>query len=215
MDLNYGFADMPGHRIEMEDAICHACPILPSDESDADVGECGFFGVFDGHGDGGILSEFVAENIIPYSTSSDEWKSYEGGGGIAALSNALTTACKTADVDLKTMLSKGNSVRHGGSTGVMAVIASDSIIIGNVGDSRCILVQKCEQSPRNYDCEVSETVKGRMEALSVEDANAKVSSSSLLSYPQSVSGGGPSSSSSESSSSLIFGVAVSFAGALL
>jgi serine/threonine protein phosphatase PrpC/ankyrin repeat protein len=172
MDLNYGFADMPGHRIEMEDAICHACPILPSDESDADVGECGFFGVFDGHGDGGISSEFVAENIIPYSTSSDEWKSYEGGGGVAALSNALTTACKTADVDLKTMLSKGNSVRHGGSTGVMAVITSDSIIIGNVGDSRCILVQKCEQSPRDYDCEVSETVKG-MEALSVEDANAK------------------------------------------
>ncbi len=184
MDLQYGFADMPGHRIEMEDAICHACPILPPDGSK--VGECAFFGVFDGHGDGGISSKFVAENIITYSTKSEQWKSYESGEGssIDALSNALTTACKSLDVDLQTKLAKGNSVRHGGSTGVMAVVTSDSIIVANIGDSRCILIQACEQS--SCEPQVSESPVKAMEALSLEDGAKEKAKSSTVSKSDTV-----------------------------
>jgi serine/threonine protein phosphatase PrpC len=115
----------------------------------------GFFGVYDGHGDGGISSVFVAENIIPYFTSSKEWLNYSGD--LSSLEPALIQACGTADIKLKPVLSKGNSVLHGGSTGVMAVISSDMIMIGNVGDSRCVLVQKCEQSPS--EPEVSDVTK--------------------------------------------------------
>lgn len=115
-----------------------------------------FFSLFVlGHGDGGISSEFVAENIIPYFTSSKEWLNYSGD--LSSLEPALIQACGIADVKLKPVLSKGNSVLHGGSTGVMAVISSDMIMIGNVGDSRCVLVQKCEQSPS--EPEVSEVTK--------------------------------------------------------
>ena len=151
MDLTFGFADMPGHRIEMEDAICYAYPLLSPNKSDS----IGFFGVYDGHGDGGISSVFVAENIIPYFTSSKEWLNYSGD--LSSLEPALIQACGTADIKLKPVLSKGNSVLHGGSTGVMAVISSDMIMIGNVGDSRCVLVQKCEQSPS--EPEVSDVTK--------------------------------------------------------
>ena len=163
MDLSFGFADMPGHRIEMEDAICKAYPLIPPTKSDI----IGFFGVFDGHGDGGVSSEFVAENIVPYFTSSEEYKTYNGD--VNALGTSLTKACNTADEKLKIHLSKGNSVRHGGSTGVMAVVTSDSILIGNVGDSRCVLVQKCAESPSESenDSEVLEATK-KMEALSME-----------------------------------------------
>jgi ankyrin repeat protein len=70
--LLYGFADMPGHRIEMEDAICHAFPLVPPSKCDS----VGFFGVFDGHGDGGISSKFVGENIIPYFLSTKEWSEF-------------------------------------------------------------------------------------------------------------------------------------------
>jgi len=139
-DLIYGFADMPGHRIEMEDAICHAFPLEPPSKCDS----IGFFSVFDGHGDGGISSKFVGENIIPYFISSKEWKEFNGD--VPMLAEGLKDACCTADAELKKELSKGNSVRRGGSTGVMAIVGSEYIMVGNVGDSRCILVQGKKQS---------------------------------------------------------------------
>lgn len=155
MDLTFGFADMPGHRIDMEDAICHAYPLMPPSKCD----QVGFFGVFDGHGDGGLSSEYVAERIIPYFTSTPEWESYNGD--IENLKVSITNACATADTTLKAKLCKGNSVKHGGSTGVMAIVTSDNIMVANVGDSRCILVQKYEKESKEPD--VSEVTKELVE----------------------------------------------------
>lgn len=161
-DLSYGFADMPGHRIEMEDAICHAFPLVPPSKCDS----IGFFGVFDGHGDGGVSSQFVGENIIPYFTSSKEWTDFHGD--VNVLAEGLKHACSTADVELKKELSKGNSVRRGGSTGVVAIVGSEYVLVGNVGDSRCIIVQATnseeeeeeEQSPSiNMDAQESTLAK--------------------------------------------------------
>lgn len=140
MDLLYGFAEMPGHRIEMEDAICHKFPIELENVSNNNVSEVGFFGVFDGHGDGGISSNYVADHIVQCLTATNEWNKYNGETHY--LSQALMKACCDIDVDLKAMLHSGSSVRNGGSTGVMALITPVEIIIANVGDSRCILVQK-------------------------------------------------------------------------
>jgi len=159
MDLQFGFADMPGHRIEMEDAICHCYPLDPPKEVVSGVvasgaskldhldERLGFFGVYDGHGDGGISSKFVAEGIVQYLTRSETWKAGVDSATDTntCISESLIKACNTIDEDLKSKLAEGNSVRNGGSTGVMAVITKDCIITGNVGDSRCILVQKSEE----------------------------------------------------------------------
>jgi serine/threonine protein phosphatase PrpC len=144
MDLVYGFSEMPGMRIEMEDAICHTFPLLIEDKSRKSNIEVGFFGVFDGHGDGGICSNYVADHIVQCFTATQECKDFDGN--CDGLAQALSKACGDIDIDLKAMLANGSSVRNGGSTGVMAVVTQDEIIIGNVGDSRCILVQKAASS---------------------------------------------------------------------
>jgi Serine/threonine protein phosphatase len=108
----------------------------------------------------------VGENIIPYFTSSKEWTT-EFHGDVNVLAEGLKHACSTADVELKKELSKGNSVRRGGSTGVMAIVGSEYILVGNVGDSRCIIVQATnseeeeeEQSPSfNVDTQESTLAK--------------------------------------------------------
>ena len=71
--ITYGFSEMPGMRIEMEDAMCYHYPLkLPTKPTGTIVG---FFGVFDGHGDGGFASRFVVEHIAEYFIQADIWKS--------------------------------------------------------------------------------------------------------------------------------------------
>ncbi len=149
MDLLYGFAEMPGYRIEMEDAICHSFPIQLENKKDKTAKEVGFFGVFDGHGDGGISSKYVAEHIVQCLTTTNEWNEYDGNTHF--LSQALIQACCDIDIDLKATLLNGNAVRNGGTTGVMAMVTPSEIIIGNVGDSRCILVQKASTTEEEAD----------------------------------------------------------------
>jgi serine/threonine protein phosphatase PrpC len=63
----YGFADAPGFRADMEDAICAHSP-LPDEPR-----LTGLFGVFDGHG-GDFSSDFVSRHLAEYLVSSDAWK---------------------------------------------------------------------------------------------------------------------------------------------
>lgn len=161
VDLQFGFSDMPGHRVTMEDAICHRYPLIPPNRPNESVG---FFGVFDGHGDGGISSNFIAENLINYITSSLEWETYDGK--IEPIAQSMSQACIIADNDLKEKLEGGNSIQHGGSTGVMAIITVDSVLIGNVGDSRCILVQR--ESPS-----LDDNLSKEMEKMSTEEQLSK------------------------------------------
>lgn len=137
MDLSYGFAEKEGHRIIQEDAMCHRYPI---EHPTFKNGHIGFFGVFDGHGDGGVSSQFVAQHIIDLFLHTSDYQSYNGEN--ENLSNALKSACHSVDTGLKSKIEGGNIVLNGGSTGIMAIITPTSIIVGNVGDSRCILVQK-------------------------------------------------------------------------
>lgn len=140
MDLCYGFAEMPGLRIEMEDAICHTFPLSVGSETKKNNIEVGFFGVFDGHGDGGISSNYIADHIVQCLTVTQEWKEFDGN--VSVLAQALSKACSDIDIDLKAVLTNGSSVGNGGTTGIMALVTPKDVIIGNVGDSRCILVQR-------------------------------------------------------------------------
>ena len=73
LDLWYGYSEMPGLRIEMEDAMCHEYPLaLPcgkggSEGESNDVKQIGFFGVFDGHGPPSCLGWAAATYNNPSS----------------------------------------------------------------------------------------------------------------------------------------------------
>ncbi len=163
MDLRFAYSDMPGHRVTMEDAICHCFPLVPPSRPKVLVG---FFGVFDGHGDGGVSSKFISKNLIRHITSSLEWETFDGN--IEPIAQAMHQACIIADNDLKEILASKNSIQHGGSTGVMAFVTSTSILVGNVGDSRCILVKRDTSN-------VEESLSKEMKKLSTENETESTS----------------------------------------
>uniref|UniRef100_A0A7S2XKK6 PPM-type phosphatase domain-containing protein n=1 Tax=Attheya septentrionalis TaxID=420275 RepID=A0A7S2XKK6_9STRA len=157
-NLLYGYSEMPGKRIIMEDAICAHYPLIPPKfaTNDDDVSSSkqrkhwvGFFGVFDGHGDGGAISKYVAEHVVNQVCGTNDWQSYMGG--MDCLARSLTKACTELDADM----SKLSWSTNGGSTGIMAMISGDSIVVANVGDSRCILIQSPET---NKDAEKQTTM---------------------------------------------------------
>jgi serine/threonine protein phosphatase PrpC len=129
LQLAYGSSHMPGKRIMNEDAIL-TTKILLSDDSTV-----GVFGVFDGHSDAGKVSNFIASQI-PHALrdamqQAGDWNSW----------------CRHACLEIDANLKKSNIA--GGSTAVFAIITLDQIVVANVGDSRCILVQHDSVSVSN------------------------------------------------------------------
>ena len=161
--LPYGHSEMPGWRVDMEDALLHLYPLPPS-ASDASTGRrppVGMFGVFDGHGDAGTISAYVARTLPEIILESDQWKEYTGGSD--GLAKMLSMACPMVDeklraeavpgaesgaVDTNALVSVGvvgsanPPTPTGGTTGVIALIGRREIVVGNIGDSRCVLVQQ-------------------------------------------------------------------------
>ena len=154
----WGAAEMPGKRIDMEDAILCKYPLdippkplsmddnISSSASSAIVSAMGIFAVFDGHGDGGFASQYISSNLISKLQSNPSWNmAYHE---INLSSDACTTdtvetifteACYDLDDDLKDENSKP---RDGGTTAIVALVSSRKILVANIGDSRCILVKK-------------------------------------------------------------------------
>ena len=117
LQLAYGYADIPGFRVVMEDSIsCHVW-----------TGHA-LFGVCDGHGDRMLVSEFVAERVAPILKEQ-----LSANTDVIA---AWTATCLELDAQLK------ETGRKGGSTAIWAFVTETSVIVANVGDSRCILIQK-------------------------------------------------------------------------
>lgn len=164
MDLSYGFAEKEGHRVIQEDAMCHQFPVEIIGAKNSHIG---FFGVFDGHGDGGIASRFVSQHIVDFFLSAPELQSPDTD--VEILCNALTSACNMVDVALKAKIEGGNAVINGGSTGIVALVSDSHIIVGNVGDSRCILVQNSVSSREAEDQDETDGVINVIQGLSLED----------------------------------------------
>jgi serine/threonine protein phosphatase PrpC len=116
--LPIGFAEMPGFRINMEDAIS-----LHSWEGHALVGVC------DGHGDARQVSSLVAEQV----------KDVFLAAGSLPMDQRWIHTCLTLDTRVR------DSGFSGGSTGVWALINATTVVVVNVGDCRCILVQEEEE----------------------------------------------------------------------
>jgi len=179
--VEFGYAEMAGWRVEMEDALCCHYPVLLgySDKNDdgddeakdesRNVEEIGLFGVFDGHGDGGQVSRFIADNLL--STLQKEWTQYkneeekdeEGTGEEEEDEDEEKELSMTKDeavlvntsCELDEMLYKKNNHIEGGSTGVFAILKKHELIVANIGDSRAIMVsfvgdlEDESQSPTN------------------------------------------------------------------
>jgi serine/threonine protein phosphatase PrpC len=113
-----GYAQMPGFRVKMEDALS-----IHSWEGHALVGVC------DGHGDSAQVSTLVATEVKDvYKLQPSELPQDE----------RWTYTCLALD---ETVRKAGH---QGGSTGVWACITESEIVVVNVGDCRCILVQEKE-----------------------------------------------------------------------
>jgi serine/threonine protein phosphatase PrpC len=92
--------------------------------------------VCDGHTDAGEVSSCVASNLSHAITQL---------GDAATWQERMDTACKLVDDEVK---EKGLG---GGSTAIFSVLTPNEIVVGNVGDSRCILIQRTEESEEKSD----------------------------------------------------------------
>jgi serine/threonine protein phosphatase PrpC len=144
LQITFGASDMPGIRVIMEDAVC-TCSFQFSGKS--------YFlaGVFDGHGDAGKVSQFVADSVPSILQSNMT----EGGAEMMDWNDVWTKTCLQVDQKLK------EADLAGGSTGVMALITEDLIVVANVGDSRAILIQSQQKT------DTAAGLEDKMAALSV------------------------------------------------
>jgi protein phosphatase PTC2/3 len=141
LQLTYGTADMPGVRIAMEDALCQQSwqeSLCIGDDTHSF--EYLLLGVCDGHGDDGLVSNFTASNIAKNLRETMMEKSDEVVEVDLTSSeywNAVwSKTCVMFDAELK------REKLDGGSTGVFALFSDEIIVVANVGDSRCILLQE-------------------------------------------------------------------------
>ena len=169
--LFWGVSDMPGMRIGMEDAICcnypiPAPPVPDKFDGDTTVPTIGVFGVFDGHGDGGLASKFVASNLLLKLSSHNQWpvayhsidsdtnSTAEGDG---AMMTVLEQSFLALDDDLR---NDPTQMKNGGSTAIVAVVSDGKMFVANVGDSRCILVKRRDGSSKEKNATLnSETLE--------------------------------------------------------
>ncbi|KAL7428681.1 hypothetical protein ACHAXH_000872 [Discostella pseudostelligera] len=151
---------MNGFRVVMEDKILvkyevygeeSPPPPLPPSLNSTDINavagdpiSMGLFGVFDGHGDVGYASNYIATNLCDKLQSHPEWAlAYYGcNSDSSLLSSIFTQSCHDLDKDLRNAVKTSMNSGNGGSTAIMALICNRFLFVANIGDSRCILVKK-------------------------------------------------------------------------
>jgi protein phosphatase 1L len=119
--FSYGYASFRGKRAAMED-FHHA--------STTQIGgnQCGFFGVFDGHG-GARAAEYVQNHIFENLAAHPKFES----------DTALAIAESYNQTDQDYLKSENAQNKDAGSTASTAVIVGNKLLIANVGDSRAVI----------------------------------------------------------------------------
>lgn len=144
LKLDYGTSEMPGRRGTMEDAMATETwydEVGDGSDVSAKRQEIALFAVCDGHGDNGVVSNFIASNVsrILRDCKRDTDKSISEDITPKDYWNKIWgLACLQLDDQLRKF-----DMVAGGSTAVFALVTENEIIVANVGDSRCILV--CEK----------------------------------------------------------------------
>ncbi len=178
--LQWGASEMNGFRVVMEDKILvkyevygeeSPPPPLPPSLNSTDINavagdpiSMGLFGVFDGHGDVGYASNYIATNLCDKLQSHPEWAlAYYGcNSDSSLLSSIFTQSCHDLDKDLRNAVKTSMNSGNGGSTAIMALICNRFLFVANIGDSRCILVKKKTATKVKVEKEVA-TSSGRDE----------------------------------------------------
>ena len=181
----------------MEDAVLHLYPLPPPLSAPSRSRQhppVGIFGVFDGHGDAGTISSFVARTVPQLLLETDLWRSYAGGS--EDLVSMLRTVCPIVDerlreaglpgsesgaVDTASVVSVGvigstkPPTATGGTTGVIALVGKREVVVGNIGDSRCIIVQRNVSTANTASSsEEAPKEKERSEVVQKEDVTIVV-----------------------------------------
>jgi len=155
LQLQWAASEANGWRVDMEDAMLVKYPVprpllLERSDSSSNIPTTmAVFGVFDGHGDGGHASKFIAENLVSKLQVQPDWaKAYHNcnNSSDGTLTSVLTQTCLDLDEDLKNDESKP---KDGGSTAIMALVSNCIMYVANIGDARCILVRKKNKNDGN------------------------------------------------------------------
>lgn len=125
--LKCAVSSMQGWRIEMEDAHTIMMDVKGMSGS-------AFFGVFDGHG-GSLVSQHASGQLIKNIMSTPEF----GTGKPENLPEAIRRGFLEFDRETVDLPQISNGVDHSGSTAVTAFITPAYYVVGNCGDSRCVL----------------------------------------------------------------------------
>jgi serine/threonine protein phosphatase PrpC len=166
LHMAYGTADMPGKRILMEDSIC-------AETWCSNNQEYSLLGVCDGHGDDGKVSEFVAHNVSGVLRECMEGTANDQDTVSVEYWMAIWhRTCLQVDDKLKA------ADLDGGSTAILALITKDLIVVANVGDSRCVLIQTAPQEA----AAANETIHGNDDNTkpSVEQSSGETSEAPAL-----------------------------------
>eukprot|EP01060_Flectonema_neradi_P020632 TRINITY_DN2814_c0_g1_i1.p1 TRINITY_DN2814_c0_g1~~TRINITY_DN2814_c0_g1_i1.p1 ORF type:complete len:305 (+),score=56.27 TRINITY_DN2814_c0_g1_i1:75-989(+) len=165
--LSAGATAMQGWRKEMEDA--HTT-ILNLDETSRT--RCSFFAVFDGHS-GQATAQYCGQNIHKKVTASQEYKERDWASCVRA--SFLTT-----DADWEKERDEDDT---SGSTAVMCLISpSGQIVVGNAGDSRCVLSRGGKAIPLSQDHKpTNKTELARIQAAGDDVINGRVNGNLALS----------------------------------
>merc|ERR1712166_45954 len=138
---------MQGHRSYMEDQFSvHELP-----------GGCSFFGCFDGHG-GSQVAEQAAAHFVQTLCSVDEWnQAVLDPSDVQGFTVALRAGCLRFDDMLRNGAyqrdddSSDSDDAQSGSTAVFALVTPSHIIVGNIGDSRCVLRSDGQMIAMSHD----------------------------------------------------------------
>eukprot|EP01061_Rhynchopus_euleeides_P025473 TRINITY_DN4120_c0_g1_i1.p2 TRINITY_DN4120_c0_g1~~TRINITY_DN4120_c0_g1_i1.p2 ORF type:complete len:304 (+),score=61.64 TRINITY_DN4120_c0_g1_i1:120-1031(+) len=132
--LTVGATGMQGWRKGMEDA--HAT-VLKLDGCDA--GPCSFFGVYDGHC-GQATAKYTGDNLHKQLALCDEFKNSQ-----------WPEAMKKAFLTVDDMLQR-DGCDSSGCTAVTCLLTPEGkIVVGNAGDSRCVLCRAGKAVPLSFD----------------------------------------------------------------
>merc|ERR1712232_1526004 len=127
LGVQYGMSEMPGRRGHMEDAM----HVEVFDDVEGSQQQIILMAVCDGHGDNGLVSNFVASNV----TGMLKGCMKNSGNNSKDWDIIWYSTCMQLDSKLK-----DSEITTGGSTGVFVLVTEQEIVVANVGDSRCILI---------------------------------------------------------------------------
>lgn len=158
-NIKYGYSILPGWRVTMEDSTCCATHL-----NDAICNS--FFGVFDGHADNAVVSTYLSDNIVPEFLKQRENEN-TNENNVKSIGSALINTC----IELDKQLYNGTFMpsKECGSTAIMSIILNKYVVVGNVGDSRAIIIQEeTDEENKNAQPKVIEVSKDHKPNMPLE-----------------------------------------------